>query len=140
MNTLFCFFDSIILVLRIIRYLPESMQDRFSNFFQHGNRRRTERKKYIAHKDTKTRSNKPSQRNQFTRILARSRQHRNFSSKPPGTIHQESQAVGCPPYDYQRINRPISSGASPRYTTQVINVFACLVWSGTTPEVLNFLC
>ncbi|MDR1923404.1 MAG: hypothetical protein LBQ66_03425 [Planctomycetaceae bacterium] len=29
-------------------------------------------------------------------------------------------------------------GNRPRYTTQVINVFACLFWSGTTPEVLNF--
>ncbi|MDR1922830.1 MAG: hypothetical protein LBQ66_00530 [Planctomycetaceae bacterium] len=30
------------------------------------------------------------------------------------------------------------AGGTPRYTTQVINVFACLFCSGTTPEVLNF--
>ncbi|MDR1923036.1 MAG: hypothetical protein LBQ66_01580 [Planctomycetaceae bacterium] len=31
-----------------------------------------------------------------------------------GLRRRNRPAVGCPPYDHQRINRPISSGASPR--------------------------
>ncbi|MDR1924312.1 MAG: hypothetical protein LBQ66_08055 [Planctomycetaceae bacterium] len=37
-----------------------------------------------------------------------------LASLAENAIHQESPAVGCPPYDHQRINLPISSVASYR--------------------------
>jgi hypothetical protein len=54
---------------------------------------------------------------------------------PDGYVASKSLSLAD---NYREAATDWNAGIPPRYTTQVINVFACLFWSGTTPEVLNF--